>query len=102
MLAVLVLTIKDQDWGVWGEKKARCGPESCDYGSDHPDPCRLNKEEGSRERWILRRGTTDSLEDRLKDKQEVGEMHREWPPFSAQSHKVKRLQIKIRALVEIF
>ncbi len=57
MLAVLALTIKDQDWGVWGRKNARCGPESCDYGSDHPDPCRLNKEERSRERWVLWRET---------------------------------------------
>lgn len=38
------------------------------------------------------RSDTDSLEDRLKDKQEVGEMHREWPPFSActSGHKATR------------
>ncbi len=50
---------------------------------------------------------TDSLEDRLKDKQEAGEMHREWPPFSAFTIGFKATGskdnfFKIRALVEIF
>ncbi len=98
MLAVLVLTIKDQDWGVWGRKNARCGPESCDYGSDHPDPCRLNKEEGSRERWVLwretavgywqLRGQTQRQTGSWRDAQRVATLFsfHNW----VQSHRVKR------------
>lgn len=84
MLAVLVLTIKDQDQGVWEGRIPDVGQRAVIIDQIAWNPTGSTKgkgqarDESCRER--LQEGT-DSLEDKLKDKQEVGEMHRERPSF---------------------